>query len=183
MPLSSPAPRRKLHTRTIVCNGYQREDGLWDVEGHMIDAKTYGFPNRFRGEVKAGEPVHEMWLRLTIDDGLLIHHAEAATDHGPYEICPAITARFRSLEGIRIGPGWTRDISQRVGGTRGCTHLVELLKPIATTAYQTLVAAKKKTQADSRTPKHKPLFINTCHAMASDGAIVKEFWPEHYTGE
>ena len=40
MPLSTSAPRQLMHNRAIECRGYQREDGLWDIEGHLVD--TYG---------------------------------------------------------------------------------------------------------------------------------------------
>ncbi len=179
MPLSPAAPREKLHNRDLTCRGYRREDGLWDIEGHLVDTKTYSFPNRDRGEVKAGEPVHEMWIRLTIDEDLLIHAAEAATDFGPYAICPDIVDRFRRLEGLRIGPGWTREVNKRVGGVNGCTHLVELLRPVATTAFQTLVAARSKRPQD---PNRRPFLLDTCHAHASDSIVVKERWPRFYTG-
>jgi len=36
MPLSTPATRRFLTRRTITCEGYLREDGLIDVEGHLV---------------------------------------------------------------------------------------------------------------------------------------------------
>ncbi len=179
MPLSPAAPREKLHNRDVTCRGYRREDGLWDVEGHLVDTKTYGFPNRDRGEVKAGEPVHEMWIRLTIDEDMVIHRAEAATEFGPYAICPDIVDRFARLEGLRIGPGWTREVNKRVGGVNGCTHLVELLRPVATTAFQTLVAARAKRPRD---PDRRPVWLDTCHAHASDSVIVKERWPRFYTG-
>jgi hypothetical protein len=32
--------RRHLHTRTVTMQGFAREDGLWDIEGRMTDAKT-----------------------------------------------------------------------------------------------------------------------------------------------
>ena len=179
MPLSPAAAREKLHNRTVTCRGYRREDGLWDIEGHLVDTKTYSFPNRDRGEVKAGEPVHEMWIRLTIDEDMFIHGAEAATDFGPYAICPNIVDRFRRLEGLRIGAGWTRAVNERVGGANGCTHLVELLRPVATTAFQTLVAARSKRPQD---PARRPFLLDTCHAHASDSPIVKERWPRFYTG-
>ena len=41
MPLSTSAPRQLMHNRAIECRGYQREDGLWDIEGHLVDTKTY----------------------------------------------------------------------------------------------------------------------------------------------
>jgi len=182
MPLSPAAPRKLLHTRTVTCHGYQRDDGLWDIEGHLVDVKTYDFDNDHRKVVKVGEPVHEMWLRLTIDDDMQIREAEAATDYAPYAMCPDITPRFALLEGLRIGPGFHREIQKRVGGVKGCTHLVELLRPLATAAFQTLVAKRRKRESDSDTPPGRPLFINTCHAHASDSPEVKRRWPAFYTG-
>ena len=41
MPLSPSAPRQLMHNRAIECRGYEREDGLWDIEGHLVDTKTY----------------------------------------------------------------------------------------------------------------------------------------------
>ena len=182
MPLSAPAPRELLHTRTVTCHGYRREDGLWDIEGHLVDVKTYGFDNHHRGRVEAGEPVHEMWLRLSIDDDMTIRAAEAATDHAPYAMCPDITPRFGLLEGLRIGPGFHREVQKRVGGVKGCTHLVELLRPLATAAFQTLVAKRRKREADADGPPKRPVFLNTCHAHASDSPEVKRRWPAFYTG-
>ena len=45
MPLSQAAPRQHIHTREIVCRGYLRDDGLWDIEGSICDVKTYSFDN------------------------------------------------------------------------------------------------------------------------------------------
>ena len=74
-----------------------------------------------------------MWLRLTIDDAMLIHEVEAVTDYGPFGMCPAITGNFKRLEGLTIGPGFRRAVRARVGGVQGCTHLVELVDPIRET--------------------------------------------------
>ncbi|MGI9332069.1 MAG: DUF2889 domain-containing protein [Gammaproteobacteria bacterium] len=181
MPLSPPIAREHVHTREIECRGYRRQDGLWDIEGHLTDAKTYGFVNRDRGRVEAGEPVHEMWLRITIDESLLIHDIEAVTDASPYRMCPDITPQFQRLKGLRIGPGWNRSVHQRVGGVEGCTHLVELLRPLATTAFQTLVAARSRQHERTRTGR--PRWLDTCHAHATASPVVKVRWPEFYTGE
>lgn len=178
MPLSPPAPREHLHNRDIDLKGYRREDGMWDIEAHLTDTKTYGFPNRDRGTIEAGEPIHGMWLRLTVDDQMAIHDAEAATDHGPFRICGDITPAFRKLIGLTIGPGWTREVRKRVGGVHGCTHLFELLGPIATVAYQTRVR-----QTNQRDPGKKPGHLDSCHALATDGPVVKQHFPEFYTGD
>ena len=31
-------------------------------------------------------------------------------------------------------------------------------------------------------PEERPRFLGTCHALASDSPVVKERWPEFYTG-
>ena len=184
MPLSDPVPRQHLHARNVECRGYLRDDGMWDIEGHMVDTKTYTIPNRHRKEVRAGEPVHEMWLRLTVDDSMRIHDVEAVTDYGPFGMCPAITDNFKRLEGLTIGPGFRRAVRERVGGTQGCTHLVELVDTIATTAFQTMTA--RRHRADLRKAAHvepeRPRFLGTCHALASDSPAVRDHWPEFYTG-
>ncbi len=182
MPLSSPSEREPIHERRVVCRGYRRADGLWDVEGHLIDTKSYAFHNRFRGEIAAGEPVHEMWLRLTVDEELCIHAVEAATDHAPFPVCPEITPRFRDLEGLRIGPGWQRAVRERLGGVRGCTHLVELLGPLATTAYQTLAGRRRERAEQAAERGERPAMLDTCHALASDGPVVRELWPRFFSG-
>ena len=181
MPLPAPtAPREPIHTRKIECRGYRRADGLWDIEGHLVDTKAYDFDNAWRGAMPAGTPVHEMWLRLTVDDALLVHEVAAATDASPFEICPAILPNFQRLAGVRIGKGWRKDVKERLGGTHGCTHLVELaLGALATAAIQTIFPVRARETPD---PAVKPGHLDTCHALASDGPVVAEHWPDFYTG-
>jgi Protein of unknown function (DUF2889) len=194
MPLSPPAPREHLHTRQVECRGYLREDGLWEVEGHMTDVKTYSFPNDERGEVGAGTPVHDMWIRIAVDDDLMITAIEAVTDASPFRVCPTITPNFQRLVGLSIRPGFIPRIKELLGGVEGCTHLVELMGPIATTAFQTISStrgrekrerARKAANGGAAPPekKRRPRLLDTCHAFASDGEVVKRFWPEFYTGQ
>jgi hypothetical protein len=190
MPLSAPAPRELLHIRQIECQGFHRSDGLWDIEAHMTDRKSYSFPSDERGEVVAGTPIHDMWVRVTLDDSFLIQAIEAVTDSSPYRLCPAITPNFQRLVGLRIGPGFTRKVKELVGGVEGCTHLVELMGPLGTTAFQTIFSAKHRAQRERaeggesvpEQPRKRPRLIDTCHALASDSPVTKRSWPEFYTG-
>jgi hypothetical protein len=180
-PLSAPVERKHLHTRRYEFQGYQRTDGLWDIEGRMTDTKTYGFPNEWRGEIKADEPIHDMWLRLTLDDDLVVRDIETATEASPFEICPQATPKYAAIKGARIGPGWTKRVKDLFGGPVGCTHHTEMLVAIATVAYQTIFSARNKwgdTDAETR----RPAFLDTCHALASDSETVKTHWPQFYTG-
>jgi hypothetical protein len=181
MPLSEPVNRRHLHTRTVIIEGFAREDGLWDIEGRMTDVKTYGFPNRDRGRVEAGEPVHDMRVRLTIDVEFRIHRVEASTDASPYRICPEIAPGYKKLEGAVIGPGWRKKIREAMGGREGCTHISELLVAMATGAYQTLFAERAKRNADQPplpAKEGRPGWINSCYALREEGEVVRREWPQ-----
>lgn len=183
MPLPPPVEREPIHTRRVICRGYRRADGLWDIEGHIVDTKAYAFDNAWRGRVEPGVPVHDMSLRLTLDDELTVIEAVATTDHGPFEICPAITSAFASLAGLRIGKGWRRAVQERVGGIKGCTHLVELLGPVATTAFQTIMPLREKRPPLPGAPEQPPRHLDTCHALRRDGPVVRVHHARWYTGE
>ena len=69
MPLSTDlSGRTPIHTRSIECRSFSRPDGLWDIEGHLKDTKTYNFKTDYRGDMSAGMAVHDMSIRLTLDD-------------------------------------------------------------------------------------------------------------------
>ena len=183
MPLSQPQPREHIHTRDITCTGYRREDGLWDIEGHLTDTKTYAFSNNERGEVTPGVPIHEMWIRLTVTDAMEIKEVETITDFSPFAVCREVAPNFQRLIGLLLGPGWRKKALALVGGVEGCTHIVELLSPVATTAFQTIFPIKNREQPDANIASDKPpRLLNTCHAFRSDGEKTKEFWPKFYDG-
>ncbi len=203
MPLSPPIGRQHLHTRRVVCQGFFRDDGLWDIEGRITDEKTYEHANEWRGALKPGDFVHDMSIRLTVDHKFTIVDVEAVTDKSPYRMCGDIAPDFRKLIGLRIGGGFHRAVRERLGGVHGCTHIVELLGPVATTAFQTVSSGKARElnrahrarsgaksgdlpkSADPAAPpkpRRKPYVIDTCHAWAADGAVVKRWAPDFYTG-
>ena len=94
MPLSPPVGRQHLHTRRVTCQGFYREDGLWDIEGRITDEKTYEHPNEWRGTLKPGDHVHDMSIRLTLDHKFTIVDVEAVTDKSPYQVCGGIAPDF-----------------------------------------------------------------------------------------
>lgn len=185
MPLPEASPRKHLHTRAIEYRGYEREDGLWDIEAHMTDVKTYEFSNNWRGTVTVGEPLHEMLLRLTIDDNFEVRDVEAATENSPFKMCPDIAPNYKKLIGITMGPGWRKAIRTKVGGTDGCTHLTELLFPMATVAMQTIwpvKAQRRKKAVEEQSSNRRPPVLNTCHAWSTDSPVVRDNAPKFYTG-
>jgi len=183
MPLSTPSERKLTHTRIVTCRGFERPDNLWDIEGRIVDTKPYAFPNQDRGgEIKADEALHDMSIRLTIDANFEVHDAEAVIDDSPYNYCKCVTPIVRQLIGLRIAPGWTNKSKSAMGKNRGCTHLTELLGPMATTAIQTLSSKRQNQEVNSKNqqPKRSSAFIDTCHALSADSPVVKQHWPDQY---
>ena len=194
MPLSPPVGRQHLHTRRVTCQGFFRDDGLLDIEGRITDEKTYEHANEWRGPLKPGDFVHDMSIRLTLDHRFTIVDVEAVTDRSPYSMCGDITPNFKRLIGLRIGGGFHRAVRERLGGTEGCTHIVELLGPVATTAFQTAGSRKARELADahrarigkprneSGKPRTRPYMLDSCHTWASDSEVTKRWVPDFYTG-
>jgi hypothetical protein len=156
MPLSPPVGRQHLHTRRVTCQGFFREDGLWDIEGYITDEKSYEHSSEWRGRMKPGDLIHEMSIRLTLDTRYTIVDVEAATDQSPYPICGNVTPDFKKLIGLRIGSGFHREVRARLGGVHGCTHIVELLGPVATTAYQTMSSCRPAAALQTARPSARP---------------------------
>ncbi len=186
MPLSTPAARDLLHLRDIQLRGYQREDGLFDIEAHLLDTKAYPFENDNRGVMQPGDPLHGMWLRLTVREDMEIVACEASSDHTPYAVCPQAAPNFSRLAGLKIGPGFNRAVNERVGGVHGCTHLREVLGQMATVAYQTLypIRARKeraelarKTAAGEPVERKRPSLVGSCIAYAPDSEVTLARWP------
>lgn len=172
MPLSTPKSGRKpLHRRVISVQGYLRDDGLYDIEGHLCDTKAVDFKLQ-SGMRAAGTPIHEMWLRLTINQQLDIVDAEAVTDAMPYEgACDQIVPEYRALIGLSIRPGFTYRIRELFGGTRGCTHITDLIGSVATTAFQTLAGQIKQGG------EKQPFQLDRCHALRVGGDVVAQYYP------
>jgi len=177
MPLSAPVSRKHLHTRTIRCEGFERDDGLYDIEAQIVDQKTYAVDEPIRGHRPAGSPVHDMQLRLTLDKTMKVRAIEVTTNSAPYDICPSVTPGYQKLVGARIGGGWRKAVTEAVGRTKGCTHISELLMPAATVAFQTMGNWKQEIGAKEAA---KPGFIDGCKAWASDGPVVQKLFPMHY---
>ncbi len=185
MPLSEPQPGRKpLHTRTIVMDAFYREDGLWDIEGRVTDVKNYAYDSHVRGQVDAGDRVHDMFIRMTLDDHFTVRAIEVKMDVFPFSICNEVEPNFQDLVGLKVGSGWMKNVRERVGGKHGCTHVVELFGPMATVAFQSIPSYSRLRDAgkpkNPDAPKRKPFSIGGCHSWAYDSPITKKLAPEWY---
>jgi hypothetical protein len=181
MPLPPSVARQALHLRRIELRGYRRMDSLYDIEAHMVDTKTEALTVGGGRVVVPGEPVHDMSIRLVVDADLNVMDILASTDASPHGICQGAASTLQCMKGVRIGPGWSKAIRERLAGRKGCTHLTELLKPLATVAFQTMWK-ERENQPAAIDASGKPRKINSCYAYASDREIVQIRWPMHFDG-
>ncbi len=180
MPLSDANARREVHQRTIDMKTYARDDGLYDVEAHLIDRKPFDFPHAGRPDpLPAGEPLHDLWVRVTVDDQYTIRRIEAASDATPFQLCKEAAGTLDVLVGERIAKGWSSLVKERLRGSASCTHLREVLIPLATTLIQG-VRSLKGPPSSVLDANAKPAALNTCYAYAEHRDVVRMRWPTHF---
>ncbi len=145
MPLLAPVSRSEVHQRTISMTAYSRDDGLYDVEAHLVDTKPFFFERLGSPHpVPPGEALHDLWVRLTVDGNYTVQAVEAASDKTPYSLCTEAEETLQVLVGQRFARGWSAIVKERLRGAASCTHLMEMLIPLATTAMQGIRGLKPK---------------------------------------
>ena len=184
MPLPPPTAERKLmHLRSVQLNGYKRVDGCWDIEARITDTKDHDSPISSK-TIARGEPVHDMWVRITIDQQMNVLDAIASSDAAPYDgLCRDIAPDYgKYLVGLNLFHGFRKAVKERVGGIHGCSHITELVMYLPTAALQTF-ASDVQDNADGNGLGHKPFQLDRCHALESHSEAVRRYYPRWYRGQ
>ncbi|PWW46439.1 DUF2889 domain-containing protein [Melaminivora alkalimesophila] len=176
MPLPPPVPRIARHIRRVHYQGFERDDGLWDIEGELHDSKTTPVPSLTeRGaEIAPGAPIHHMWLRVTVDTQLVVRAIASSMDAHPLGGCTEAERGLQAMVGCSMARGWRQAIQERLGGVAGCTHLRELLFNLATAAFQSVQGAFRSP------PDVLPRHLDQCTGWALSGEGVREHYPQFY---
>ena len=177
MPLPPPdIARTPMHTRSIRVQGFAREDGLWDIEAELIDVKAYDFARADGVTMLAGQPVHHLHLRITIDEAYEIKAAQAVYDAAPYGThCTAIEPDYAALVGMNLLKGFRQQVKTRFGSVAGCTHMTELSLVLPTAAVQSMAGRRRARAAATG---QRPFQLDGCHALDVRGAVVREHYPK-----
>jgi hypothetical protein len=175
VPLPTPSARREVHHRSIDMHAFARDDGLFDVEARLIDRKPFDYVRPSSPQpVPAGQPLHDLWVRLTLDGNFVVRAIEASSDVTPWALCREAEATLQVLVGEPVARGWSANVKERLRGAAGCTHLMEMLVTLGTTALQGIRGAdpNRRLTAEGK--------IDTCYAYARQRSVVKVLWPEHH---
>ena len=179
MSLPAPAHERTLkHRRRIDVHVYARSDGLWDVDAEISDVRATD--TVLGGRTRpAGEPIHDMLLRLVVDARLDVVAAGSETRSMPYPgHCDDHADAYGRLVGLNLLRGFRAGVRERLGGSVGCTHLSELAQVLPTAVLQALAGDVIDTR--SGLGDEPPFQIDRCHALRRDGEAVRLHYPRWY---
>ncbi len=180
MPLPLAADGRQLrHQRQFDLQIYARGNGLWEIDAWLRDTKTYDVS--LGGEVRsAGTPIHEMLLRLVVDERFQIHEAGSETRWMPYEgLCGEHGDAYGKLVGLNLMRNFRNDVRDRLAGSKGCTHITELAQVLPTAVVQAFSGdvIDPSGGEDSATA---PYQLDRCHALRRDAEAVRLHYPRWY---
>jgi hypothetical protein len=197
MPLSEPVPRQLRHRRAIRAEAYERDDGLWDIEASLTDHKPRDV-ELASGIRPNGLPIHELWLRVTVDLDLNVVDAEASSEWVPYPgECQSANPAYRALIGLNLFRNFRRDANRLLRGTAACSHLTELCAVLPTAAIQAFAvdvwkvneqrgddatrdSAAQESAALESERAEPPFQLGRCKALRFDGEAVRQYYPRWY---
>lgn len=175
--------REELHVRQIEFRGFRRSDGLFEIESQLADRKTHDFTPPSGGRsVAAGAAIHDLALRVVFDDAMIIRAIHTSIRAYPYAQCVRGGESLQALVGLRIGPGWSSELRKRLPPGDTCTHLKEVMVPLASAAFQTVysVSTLRVTEVDA---SGKPRKIDSCYAYGASRELVRIHWPSFHRPE
>jgi hypothetical protein len=180
MTLPPAAPERQLkHRRAVDVQVFSRGDGLWEVDATLVDTKTRDI-EMADGPRRAGQPIHDMLLRIVVDRELNIVAAGSETRGMPYPgVCNDHGDAYRQLVGLNLRDRFRTRLRERLGGTRGCTHLTELAQVLPTAVMQGFAGEVIDTRGTAEGAA-RPFQLDRCHALRSDGETVRLHYPRWY---
>jgi hypothetical protein len=169
---------KKLHTRNI-------EVTIYDYDGQRIIAEGFFKDDRFAktqlitGETFPDGVIHHMAIRLLVNcSNFLIEDIDVDLLSVPRPVCRETIDSLVPIKGLSISKGFTSKVKKIVGGTKGCTHLVELLLAMAPVVFQGFAAHQSQQPSAFDSDQAKMMFrslVGTCHAWREDGPVVEMF--------
>jgi hypothetical protein len=167
------------HQRLIDVRVYACGQGRWEVDAHITDLKAQAVKLR-HGLRAAGEPLHQMLLRLVVDEKFNILEAGATTAAMPYPgHCDQYGDAYGRLVGLNLIKGFRQGVRERLGGVLGCTHITELAQTLPTAVLQGFAGEAFETPSEAPGDR-QPFQFDRCHALSVRGEVVRLHYPRWY---
>ena len=167
-----------VHSRNMDIRTFPAEHGRVVVEGRLHDER-FVCGTRWDGETEAPRTVHRIVVRLLVGDWPpTILDAEAEMLDVPHTLCPTTLDSIRNVVGISISPGYGKEVQERLGGVRGCTHMAHLVGAMGIAVLHGVWTERSR---HPRTPPESleaiPGFSqlkDSCRLWREDGPIIRE---------
>jgi hypothetical protein len=165
-----------VHERKIEMRTYPMKDDRLIVEGWLRDERLVPGYN-WDGRPRSPGVVHWMCVRLLVGGWpLTILDAEAEMRTVPNELCPTTAESVKRLIGLPIVSGFSGKVRKRLGGIRGCSHLLHLVLSMGPAALHGCWSQR------SRAPRPLPgsldefpeltALVNSCKLWREDGPLI-----------
>jgi hypothetical protein len=169
---------KKLHTRKIEVTTYNY-DGLRIIVEGVLKDERFQEAYTITGQTLPAGVIHHMGIRLLINcSNLLIEDVDVDLISMPREVCRETSASLAPIKGLIVTKGFTLKVKKLAGGSKGCTHLVELLLAMAPAIFQGFVAYREQRPSGFDPDQVKKVLqslANTCRGWHEDGPYVAMF--------
>lgn len=167
---------KKIHKRGIDVTTYEFDAQRIIVEGCLRDDR-FQDSYMITGEEFPRGVIHSMSIRLLVNCfNFTIEDVAVDLPSVPRESCRDTADCLTPIKGLTITRGFTAKAKKIAGGSKGCTHLLELLQAMAPATFQGVAAYRAQTLTDfdpARAEEALKLLVNTCHAWREDGPLVE----------
>ena len=166
-----------VHERRLEFKTFALEDNRIVVEGWLKDDR---FVPRYHldGSVSPPGKVHRICVRLLLGGWpLSILDAEAEMPFVPYDECLTTQDTVKKAIGLTITHGYGDEVIERLGGVKGCTHMVQLIIAMGNAAlhgYWSHRLQNRRPLPD--TPEEIPeldYVIDSCQLWQKDGPLMQ----------
>jgi len=180
---SNGAELKELHHRNIDFRGYMRSDGYFQVRARLADERPVGsLQPESSPSTNETEKIHALGVDIIFDAQMIVRAVRTWSATYPYKECPSGGNALQAIIGLRIGAGWSSEVRKRLPGAGVCTHLKEILIPMASAAYQTMTFQRLR-QPDVLNESGRPIKIDSCYAYRASGELVQKRWPQFHNPE
>lgn len=167
----------KIHTRDIRMTTFPHENGQVIVAGELIDTRYVKIFD-ITGHVKEPGTIHHIRLFCRLaPDPLRILEAQADMTTIPMAECRTTLDRVPLLTGLEIKPGFTRKVSQIMGGTKGCAHLTTLTKAMGQEMVHGWLTEKRREPTpvpdNLEDIKERGFLVDSCRMWKQDGPKIE----------
>lgn len=155
-----------LHTRSLSITLYAAEAESMRVSAELVDLRKRGFVP-VGGDLQPAGIVHLMQLEAEVDFAARrLRRIEAKQPRVAFEpsertageSCRDPAGRLDALAGAGLGEGWARAVGERVGGPRGCTHILTLAQLLGSTVSWALESDELRDFDSDAWPERAKLF-------------------------